>query len=101
MIADDSMPFGPSVVVGAVVVGAVVVDVGAIVFVGSVVVVVDVGFFVDEPDARLLGLIATTKVNVSAMVQTSTRGVDGPRLLLTVPPRTRRRLDASTRRGES
>jgi hypothetical protein len=96
MIADDSMPFGPSVVVGVVVVGAVVVDVGAI-----VVVVVDVGFFVDEPDARLLGLIATTKVNVSAMVPTSTRGVDGPRLLLTVPPRTRRRLDASTRRGES
>jgi hypothetical protein len=76
MIADDSTPFGPNVVVGTV-----VVVVGTVVVVGGLDVVVVV---VDEPEARL---IAVTKVNVSTAMPANTRGGDSPRLFFTLPPR--------------
>jgi hypothetical protein len=79
MIADDSTPFGPNVVVGTV-----VVVVGTVVVVGGLDVVVVV---VDEPEARLIGRIAVTKVNVSTAMPANTRGGDSPRLFFTLPPR--------------
>jgi hypothetical protein len=87
MIADDSTPFGPAVVVGTVVVvvGTVVVVVGTVVV---VVVVVVVALAADESEATLIGISITTEVNTSASVPASTRGSDSPRLFFTMPPRT-------------
>jgi hypothetical protein len=94
-MADDSIPFGPIVVVGTVVavVDTVVAVVGTVVVVvGTVVlVVIPVALVVvDVPDAKLVGAIVTTKVSASAMPAMSTRDSDGPRLLSTLPPRSRR-----------
>jgi hypothetical protein len=82
------MPFGPIDIVGAV-----VVVVGAVVV---VVVVVDepvapVVVVVDVPEAKLDGATATTKA--SAMLALNTRDGDGPRLLFTFPPRSRRCIE--------
>jgi hypothetical protein len=89
MIAEDSIPSGPIVVVGTVVVGTVVVVVVVGAVVGIVVVVVVV-VVVDEPAAKLLGKIDTTRLSASATVPANARGGDSPRLFFTLPPRTRR-----------
>jgi hypothetical protein len=94
MIVEDSMPFGPSVVVG--VVGIVV---GTVVG-GDVVVVVDVVMVafvvvVDEPEAALIGMIVAATMSMRATVPANTRGGDDPRLFFTLPPRTRRCVEAN------